>query len=234
MTHDLAALNRQFERAAPQELLRWAVDTFGRGLAFVTSFQPSGLVMLHMLHDIGLSAEVLTLDTGLLFEETEALIARWEEEYALSVTRIRPAQSVAQQAQTHGEALWLRDPDACCGLRKTAPLAGVLPGYAAWITGVRRDQAETRRETPLITWDARHGNLKLAPLATWTNEMVWTYIHACDLPYNPLHDQGYTSIGCQPCTRAVLPGEDSRAGRWSGLAKTECGIHLPQSVEKQL
>jgi phosphoadenosine phosphosulfate reductase len=224
---DLTELNLQLEQAAPQDILRWAADTYGDGQALVTSFQPTGLVMLHMLLDIAPTISILTLDTGLLFPETYALVEQWERQFNLTVTRVRAAQTVAQQAETYGDALWQRNPDQCCHLRKTVPLGDTLRGYAAWITGIRRDQAETRRGSAVVSWDSKYDNVKLAPLATWTEEMVWTYIRAYDLPYNPLHDQNYVSIGCQPCTRAVRPGEDARAGRWSGQAKIECGIHLP-------
>jgi phosphoadenosine phosphosulfate reductase len=219
-------LNQAWEQATPQTILRYAVDRYRERLALVTSFQPAGLVMLHMLLDIAPRIAILTLDTGLLFPETYALLARWEQDYNLVVTRVRPAQTVAQQAATHGTALWERNPDLCCHLRKTIPLGEALRGYDAWITGIRRDQSETRRNAAIIAYDPQYDNIKLAPLATWTEEMIWTYIHAHELPYNPLHDRQYPSIGCQPCTRPVSPGEDARSGRWSGQAKTECGIHV--------
>jgi phosphoadenosine phosphosulfate reductase len=184
--------------------------------------------MLHMLREIMPNIMVLTLDTGLLFPETLSLMERWEHEFGLNLVRVRPGQTVKQQAEIYGVSLWERDPDLCCQLRKTIPLADTLPDYQAWITGVRRDQSERRRSTPLVSWDSKYNNVKLAPLATWTQDMVWTYIHAHELPYNPLHDQAYPSIGCQPCTQAVAPGQDVRAGRWVGRSKTECGIHLPQ------
>jgi phosphoadenosine phosphosulfate reductase len=225
---DIAGLNAQFEQEAPQDILAWAAETLADRFALVTSFQPSGLVLTHMLGQIAPHAPIITLDTGLLFPETYALMAQYEREYGITIQRVSPAQTVAEQAGTHGDALWARDPDACCGLRKVAPLRQALTGYEAWITGVRRDQSASRRNTPILAWDTRHNNLKLAPLAAWTEDMVWTYIHAYALPYNLLHDQGYASIGCQPCTRAVAPGEDKRAGRWSGQNKVECGIHLPE------
>jgi len=228
---DFSTLNLQFEEAAPQELLRWAWETYGNQLAMVTSFQPSGLVMLHMLQEIAPELAILTLDTGLLFPETYALVEQWEQAFNLNVVRVRPSQTVAQQAINYGDALWERDSNVCCNLRKTTPLNDALRGYGAWITGIRRDQAETRKSSALISWDAKYENVKLAPLASWTEDMVWTYIHAYDLPYNALHDQNYFSIGCQPCTRAVAPGEDRRAGRWSGQNKTECGIHAAQPLQ---
>lgn len=230
----LTELNQRFERSDPPTILRWAVETYGDRLALVTSFQPSGLVMLHMLLEIAPHIPILTLDTGVLFPETYMLIERWEREFSLTITRLRPAQTVEQQAETHGAALWSHNPDLCCQLRKTVPLGDALRSYDAWITGIRRDQSETRRASAVFAWDSRYNKVKLAPLTTWTEDMVWTYIHAHDLPYNPLHDQHYLSIGCQPCTRAVAPGEDARAGRWSGQAKTECGIHLPEAASQPL
>jgi phosphoadenosine phosphosulfate reductase len=225
-TLDFADLNARFENEAPCDILRWAWEQFGDDLAVVTSFQPTGLVTLHMLLEFAPDVRVLTLDTGLLFPETVGLVDRWERDYGLNLTRVRPAQTVAEQAAGHGEALWERDPDLCCHLRKTVPLDEALKPFGAWITGLRRDQSDRRRATPIVSLDAKYGIVKLSPLATWTNDMVWTYIHAHGLPYNTLHDQNYASIGCWPCTRAVAPGEDQRAGRWSGRSKTECGIHI--------
>ncbi|MBX3080044.1 MAG: phosphoadenylyl-sulfate reductase [Anaerolineae bacterium] len=219
-------LNAAFEKQAPQDILRWAVETYGTGLASVTSFQPTGIVILHMLREIAPETPVLTLDTGLLFPETYALIDDLEARFDLRLTRLQPELTVERQAEQYGAALWEREPNLCCAMRKTAPLDAVLGQYPAWITGLRRDQSEGRGTTPIISWDRKHGNIKLAPLATWTESMVWTYIHAYELPYNALHDQNYPSIGCYPCTRAVAADGDKRAGRWVGHNKTECGIHV--------
>jgi phosphoadenosine phosphosulfate reductase len=223
---DFEALNQEFEFVSPQEMLCWAWHAFGDRLAVVTSFQPTGIVTLHMLREIAPHAAVLTLDTGLLFPETYQLIDQIEKEWQINLIRVRPAQTVEQQAQAYGDTLWKFNPDQCCHLRKTVPLGDSLAGFDAWITGLRRDQHNGRKATPLISWDKKYGKVKLSPLAAWTEEMVWTYIHAHELPYNSLHDLNYASIGCFPCTRAVEPGEDSRSGRWRGQAKTECGIHL--------
>lgn len=227
---DFPELNAQFEHAAPGDVLRWAWEQFGHELAVVTSFQPTGLVTLHMLMEFAPDVPVLTLDTGLLFPETVGLVDQWERDFDLNLTRVRPSQSVAQQADAHGDALWQHDPDLCCNLRKTLPLDAALKPFGAWMTGLRRDQSERRRNTPIVSLDAKYGMVKLSPLATWTEDMVWTYIHAHGLPYNSLHDQNYFSIGCWPCTRATAPGEDKRAGRWSGRSKTECGIHISQPM----
>lgn len=225
---DLQDLNTRFENEYPQTILRWAVETFGETLTTVTSFQPTGVVTLHMLAEAGLKVDVMTLDTGLLFPETYQLIDLIEARFNLKVNRIRPALSVPQQAAQHGEKLWERDPDACCQIRKVIPLDSALEGYAAWFTGLRRDQGSSRKATSIISIDKKSGRVKIAPLATWTEDMIWTYIDAYDLPYNALHNMNYPSIGCWPCTQPVTAdNQDPRAGRWEGNKKTECGIHLP-------
>ncbi|MCA0458115.1 MAG: phosphoadenylyl-sulfate reductase [Chloroflexi bacterium] len=227
LTTDLNQLNVQFEDAYPQDVLRWAAESYGSGLAVVTSFQPTGIVTLHMLSEVAPGTTVLTLDTGLLFPETYALIDEVTAKLNLNLVRVQPEQTVEQQAAAHGAELWARNPDQCCALRKTAPLDNALGGYSAWVTGLRRDQSSSRKTTPIVSWDAKRENVKISPLATWTEEMVWIYIRAHELPYNTLHDQNYPTIGCFPCTQAVAAGEqDKRAGRWMGHVKTECGIHV--------
>ncbi|MBX3062627.1 MAG: phosphoadenylyl-sulfate reductase [Anaerolineae bacterium] len=223
----LERLNAEFENSTPQEILHWAVQNYGQSLVSVTSFQPTGIVILHMLSEIAPNTPVLTLDTGLLFPETYALMEQLEQQLNLNLIRVRPALTVERQAEQYGAALWERDPDRCCDLRKTVPLAQALTPYSAWITGLRRDQSEGRGQTPIISWDRKHEKVKLAPLATWNESMVWMYLEAFELPHNALHDQGYPSIGCYPCTQAVSPdSSDKRAGRWRGHRKTECGIHV--------
>jgi len=224
---DFDALNQRFEDASPAEILRWSWDTFADKLAIVTSFQPTGIVALSMLRTIAPRISVLTIDTGLLFESTYQFIDQIVREWDLDLVRICPEQTPQEQAETYGDALWQRDPNLCCQLRKVIPLKKALTGYQAWITGLRRDQSESRRATRIVAWDARHENVKISPFARWTEGRVWAYLESHGLPYNPLHDQNYTSIGCQPCTRAVTQDEDNRAGRWSGSPKIECGIHLP-------
>jgi phosphoadenosine phosphosulfate reductase len=210
----------------PEDILHWAVEAYGGKLAVVTSFQLTGVVTLHMLHQMGVNVDVLTLDTGLLFPETYDLIARMQERLNFNLVRVTPELSVAEQAARYGEALWTREPDACCKMRKVVPLDKALVGYDAWLAGLRRDQTKTRSSLQAISWDQRNSKVKIAPLIDWTEEMVWTYIHAYELPYNVLHDRGYPSIGCTTCTHPVAPGEDMRAGRWVNQGKTECGIHL--------
>lgn len=214
------------EHAYPQEILRWAATEYGQSLAIVTSFQPTGIVTLHMLNELNIRPNVLTLDTGLLFPETYALIDEVEARLDINLIRITPELTVDQQAVQYGDKLWERNPDQCCNMRKTLPLENALRPYDAWITGLRRDQSANRAKTPVISWDKRHEMVKLAPFADWTEDMIWTYIHAHELPYNTLHNQGYPSIGCLTCTRAVSESEDVRSGRWSNHEKTECGIHL--------
>lgn len=216
-----------FEELHPQDILRWAFEEYGERLVVVTSFQPTGIVTLHMLSQFMDRIPVATLDTGLLFPETYALMNELEERFNLDLHRVQPRLNVEAQADVEGDHLWARNPDRCCFLRKTVPLRNALIGYEAWITGLRRDQSDRRGNTPIVSWDQKYGLTKLCPFATWTEDMIWTYIHAYELPYNTLHDQGFPSIGCWTCTRAVKEGEDMRGGRWSNHAKTECGIHVP-------
>jgi phosphoadenosine phosphosulfate reductase len=223
-TH-LQDINAQLESASPQEVLRWAVDTYGDKLAVVTSFQPTGLVILQLLSEIAPNTQVLTLDTGLLFPETYAHMDAIEQRLNLKLRRVRPELTVAEQENVHGAALWQLNPDACCNMRKVVPLQSALNGYDAWITGLRRDQSDGRAHTPVVSWDERNQRAKISPLATWTEAMVWTFIEAYEIPYNPLHDQGYPTIGCVPCTQAVEDSSDLRGGRWVGRGKKECGIH---------
>lgn len=232
----LPALNNRFDNAHPRIILDWVLRHYDRRLAIVTSFQPTGIVTLHLLHEMigsrGLSMpDVLTLDTGHLFDESLALMDALEERLDLHLIRVRPALTVEEQAQMYGPALWERCPDLCCHLRKVEPLRQALNDYDAWLTGLRRDQSRTRQTTPVFGWEGQYDRLKVAPLVTWNEDMIWTYIHAHDLPYNPLHDRGFPSIGCAPCTQPVSSHNgDKRAGRWSNRPKTECGIHSPSTT----
>jgi phosphoadenosine phosphosulfate reductase len=207
-------------------LLAWAVEVFGTGLALATGFGPQSIALMHALSRIDRRVTVFYLDTGLLFRETYELRDRLARELGLSLVRVRPELTVAEQSLRHGPALWSRDPDGCCQMRKVLPLAEFLHDRSAWITGIRRTQTAQRASARVVEWDARHGLVKINPLAAWKDERVWGYLRRYRLPVNELHARGYPSIGCQPCTRAVAAGEDARAGRWTGHAKTECGIHL--------
>ena len=208
-----------------EEVLARVLRTAPR-VALACSFGVEDMVLLDMVMRIDRKATVFYLDTDLLFPETYALRDRAVERYGIpGLRRVAPGLTVKEQAQRHGDRLWERDPDACCALRKVKPLESVLAKCDAWITGIRRDQSPARENAQVVEWDARFGLIKVNPLAAWTIDRVWTYIHAYGVPYNPLHDHGYPSIGCLHCTRPVKPGEDPRSGRWSNFAKTECGLH---------
>ena len=221
----------ELEEASPQEILQFAVEQFGDGLAVVTSFQPTGIVTLHMLQQIAPATTVITLDTGFLFPETLRLIEELTARFDLDLFRIQPQLSPAQQALAHGPELWERNPDLCCHLRKVLPLRNALRDYSAWIAGLRRDQSASRSNIPVIDWDNNNQLLKLSPFATWTSDQVWEWIHRHDLPYNSLHTQGYPSIGCTHCTHPVLMNGGGRSGRWQDFDKSECGLHFQQLPE---
>ena len=207
-------------------LLQWGLSEFGQSLAIAASLGAEDVVLIDQASRLRSEFRVFTLDTDFLFPDTYALIDRIEKRYGIQVERTHSDLTPAQQAARYGEALWASQPDQCCQLRKVEPLKKKLSGLRAWVTGVRRDQAPTRAGTRKLEWDAKFGLVKLNPIADWNWEQVWEYIRAYNVPYNPLHDQNYPSIGCTHCTRPVQPGEDPRAGRWSGFNKVECGLHV--------
>lgn len=213
-----------------ERLLRWAAVTFAPRVSLATGFGAEGCVLIDLVARNRLEIRLFTLDTGLLFPETYELWRALESRYGITIEAVRPQQTVEEQAAVHGDRLWERDPSRCCALRKLAPLAEALRGQDAWITAIRRDQTATRAAARPIEWDARNGLVKINPLVRWTAADVWDYLESRGVPYNPLHRQGYPSIGCQPCTSPVAEGEDPRAGRWRGRAKDECGLHLPVSA----
>lgn len=214
----------RLESLSAHDVLAWSADTFGERWAVAASMQDG--VLAHLAGEVAPGVPLLFLDTGYHFDETlqtrDALAAR----PGANVLNLTPVQSVPEQDAEYGARLFERDPDLCCALRKTHPLDDALDGYEAWATGIRRVQAVTRASTPVISFDERRLLIKLAPLASWTDEQVADYVRAHDVVRNPLLDQGYASIGCWPCTRRVAAGEDPRAGRWSGTDKVECGIQL--------
>jgi phosphoadenylyl-sulfate reductase (thioredoxin) len=216
---------RALARLPAQDVLAWAARRYAPRLAFGTAFGPEGLVLLDLIARNGLDVDVFTLDTGLFFPETYELWRRLEQRYGRAVRAVRPALSLDQQAERHGEALWSRDPDACCAMRKVDPLREALRGHEAWVSAIRRDQTRDRAAAAVVERDARTGLVKVNPLLEWSADDVWAYLRAHDVPTNPLHAAGYPSIGCRPCTTAVATGEDPRAGRWRGREKTECGLH---------
>lgn len=214
------------EGRSPEDVLLWSAGEFSPRVTFATAFGPEGCVLIDLIGRAGLPIDVFTLDTGLLFPETRDLWARLEDRYDLTIRAVRPPLSVNQQAVIHGDRLWARNADRCCEMRKVLPLRTALRGFDAWISSIRRDQTKTRAGARVVEWDASFGLIKVNPLAGWTSEDVWAHLRAHDVPHNALHAQGYPSVGCWPCTSAVGAGEDPRAGRWRGSAKTECGLHL--------
>ena len=224
---DLSVLNSEFEHASPDVILKWSYEEFGTRVVMGTGFGSSGVVLMHYLSELGLPVQVFTLDTGLLFDQTYKLWKTLERKLRLKVERVSPILTLSGQKNRFGENLWQIEPDKCCHIRKVLPLKKYLSNKEGWITGLRRSQSEYRESTRKIEWDATNQVYKINPLADWDQEEIWWYINKHDLPYNPLHDEGFPSIGCFPCTSPVEEGEDERAGRWKNLQKTECGIHVP-------
>lgn len=222
----LARLSPVLESLPTQEVVAWAVGQYSSGLVLASSFGAEDMVLIDMLARTTSNAVVFYLDTDLLFPETYQLIQRVKEHYPLEVVRVATELTLDEQAGQYGQALWLTNPNRCCELRKVIPLQPYLQGKRAWMTGIRRDQTLYRRHAPLLTYDAAYGLAKINPLVNWTYRQVFGYLVRHQVPYNPLHDHGYPSIGCVPCTRAIRAGEDQRAGRWAGQEKTECGLHL--------
>lgn len=222
---ELDEIRQEAESWSAGELLEWVNRQFRERVALPSSFGAEGMVLIDMSARAGLKFDLFTLDTDFLFPQTYALMDEVENRYPIGIERIRPALTPEMQVEKHGEALWARDPNLCCQIRKVEPLKAKLRGYRAWISGIRREQSATRANTAKVGWDAKFNLVKVNPLADWTGAQVWDYIRTNRVPYNPLHDQNYPSIGCTHCTRAVAPGEDMRAGRWPRFAKTECGLH---------
>jgi phosphoadenosine phosphosulfate reductase len=227
----------EFETKPLEEILRWVWDRFGPRAAIGTSFQGAGLVMIHHAVKAGLPIPVFTLDTQLLFKETYTLQRQLENFFEIKIESLVPQLSLAEQDHDFGPELWTSKPDLCCSVRKVEPLQKKLSELAVWITGVRRQQSETREATKIVEmyhFDVLRDQyiLKLNPMAPWSREGVWEYIKEHGIPYNPLQDRGYRSIGCWPCTRPTGQSENERAGRWTGFDKSECGIHtfLGQSI----
>ena len=229
---DLAWEAARLESARPEEVLEWALGVYGERLTLSVSFgNPEGMVLLDMLDRmVGIHGaprvRVFTLDTGFLFEETVRFREEAMRRYNLPLEVMRPRLTLAEQVALYGEALYSCKPDICCQIRKVEPQKRALEGYGAWVTGVRRDQTPQRADTPVVGWEERFRVAKISPLAAWDAARIEEYVREHDVPLNPLLSMGYRSIGCEPCTRPVAPGEDPRAGRWSGTAKTECGLHF--------
>ena len=219
------------EDATATEILQWAADRFAPRLTCATSLGIEDCLVTDIIARAKLPIDLFTLDTELLFPESYALWKSIEAKYGVTIRGVKPARSVAEQARDEGAELWTREPDRCCDLRKMQPLRATLANYDAWITAIRRDQTLERANAPVVGWDGRFGLVKINPLVRWTFTDVRAYVAEHQVPYNPLHDQNYPSIGCVPCTSQVMPGEDPRSGRWRGKEKTECGLHLRLPVQ---
>ncbi len=238
---EIQSLNQRFADQSTDRILSWAWEHFGTRASIGTSFQGAGLVMIHLAQKHRLGFPVFTLDTGLLFPETVELKHRLEEFFGLSIESLEPDLTVEEQADIHGPELWRHTPDLCCTVRKVLPLRDKLTDLDCWITGLRREQSHTRAAIGILevyVFDEASGReiVKLNPMANWTRDAVWNYIREHRIPYNPLHDRGFRSIGCSPCTRITANGEGERAGRWTGFNKVECGIHtfMPKKVDFQI
>lgn len=225
-TEEIADANEQLADASAETILRWAVTSFREKLTMATAFGAEGCCIIHMLADIDPSVRIFNLDTGYQFTETLQLRERIKERYGIEVEYVRPELTVAEYETEHGGPLYHIRPDQCCHDRKIMPLRHAVAGYSAWISAIRRDQTCHRAAADVVQWDAKFSLVKVNPLLSWTRQDVWSFILKHSIPYNPLHDQGFPSIGCWPCTSKVSDGQDERAGRWAGSAKKECGLHV--------
>lgn len=227
---DLQIISERFETATPQEILRWAIETYREKLTMATAFGAEGCCLIAMMAQIrdetGLTPDIFNLETGYQFPQTLALRERMQQKYGIPIRFVQARESTAEMEARLGGPIYRSNPDMCCHIRKVAPLREAVEGFDAWISAIRRDQTPERAAAPIIAPDPKFDLIKVNPLANWSKDQVWDYIRAHDVPTNPLHEQGFPSIGCWPCTRPVAPGEDDRAGRWSGTAKRECGLHL--------
>ncbi|MGA8942015.1 MAG: phosphoadenylyl-sulfate reductase [Thermoactinomyces sp.] len=222
----IKAVADRLRNAHPQDIIRWGTEQLGvSSLALACSFGYEDVALLDMALKVNPDLDVFYLDTQLHFKETYEVRDRLSRKYQKEFIRVLPDLTLEEQAAVYGKELWKTDPNRCCRLRKVEPLRKFLQNYHGWITGIRREQAPTRAHAEVVEWDQGFQLIKLNPLAFWNKQQVWDYIMRNQLPYNTLHDRRYPSIGCEPCTRPVLPGEDSRAGRWSGTDKIECGLH---------
>jgi phosphoadenosine phosphosulfate reductase len=221
---DPEVISAEVEEMGGEEAIAWAIETFHPSLRFAVSFQKTTSVIVDAAHRIEPETRFFYLDTELLFPETYETRDALAEHFGVEFDRFAGI-SLAQQTERFGANLWRRDPDACCGIRKVEAMREALDGVDCWVSGIRRVDSETRASAAKFGWDKRFGLWKLNPLADWDDKRVWNYIKDHHVPYNPLHDQGYPSIGCMPCTTKPGEGEDARAGRWAGRSKTECGLH---------
>lgn len=223
---EIARANADLQGKPPQDILRWAVERFHPKLMMATAFGAEGCCIIHMLAEINPAVRVVNLETGYQFPETLQLREQIKARYGMEVEYIRSEMSVPDYEAEHGGPLYDIRPDQCCYDRKVLPLRRCVEGFDAWISSIRKDQTEHRKVAGVVQWDAKFNLVKVNPLLDWGRQEVWGFIAKHQVPYNPLHDQGFPSIGCWPCTRAVQEGDDERAGRWAGKAKKECGLHV--------
>jgi phosphoadenosine phosphosulfate reductase len=228
MKEKILQLRSLAESWSPELILHWAFESFGNSVAISSAFGAEGIVVIDIAHRLRKPFRLFTLDTEFLFPETYNLMDQIEQRYGITVEKVYSLTSTDEQERVYGAKLWKRDPDQCCNLRKVEPLRRKLRELSAWITSIRRDQTSDRAGAGKIEWDEKFGLVKVNPIADWSSKQVWQYIREHEIPYNPLHERGYPSIGCTHCTRAVRPGEDPRAGRWAGFSKKECGLHIIQ------
>jgi phosphoadenosine phosphosulfate reductase len=222
----IEGIAQQLEGASPTTILEWAFAEFADEITIATGFGVAGAALLDIAAKVHPRLTVFFLDTDFLFPQTYALRHRLEKRYGIEIRAFKTSLTPELQEQQHGAALWSSDPDLCCRLRKLEPMKEALRGYRAWMTAIRREQTPARAKARVVEWDERWNLIKVNPLAKWSKRELWHYVLENDVPYNPLHDEGYLSIGCTHCTRAVQVGEGERAGRWAGFTKTECGLHL--------
>lgn len=208
------------------DVLKWAYREYGDDIIYACSFGAEGIVLIDLISKVNKHAKIIFLDTDLHFKETYELIEKVKSKYpSLQIELIKPSLTLKEQANIYGERLWERNPDQCCNLRKIEPLRAQLNRVSAWISGLRREQSPTRQKTNYINKDDKFRSIKICPLIYWTWEEIWMYIRLHQLPYNPLHDRGYPSIGCEMCTAPAANPNDFRSGRWVNTKKTECGLH---------
>jgi phosphoadenosine phosphosulfate reductase len=224
-------VNAELARSTPREIIEWAVERFYPRLTMATAFGAEGCILLHLLAEIEPKVRVFNLDTGYQFPETLELRDRLAERYGIEVELIRAETTKEEYERQHGGPLYISHSDQCCYDRKIVPLRRALVGYDAWITAIRAEQSTHRAAARVVGPDPKFGLVKINPLLNWTRRDVWAFVVTHKVPYNPLYDRGYSSIGCWPCTRPVTAGEDERAGRWAGQAKTECGLHSLDSSQ---
>ena len=223
---EIARANAELGTASAEDVLRWASAQFGRSLTMATAFGAEGCCIIHMLAEIDPSVRIFNLDTGYQFDETLELRERLLARYGIAVEYVRPELTVEEYEHEHGGPLYPIRPDQCCHDRKVLPLRRAVEGYTAWISAIRKDQTEHRAKACVVQWDAKFRLVKVNPLLHWTKSDVWRLILDNDIPYNPLHNAGYPSIGCRPCTAPAGEGGDERQGRWAGTTKKECGLHV--------